>query len=428
MKDKDNREKKDKSLTQGEELFENIFREATLEIKREKAGKEQSTHFTAVSPPGRWQQQSTLPGTGTKIFKPRAEVLRKTEKAKAPLQEIAASVQESPQRSAGRTGSKPSAKSLPRAAVLFSLLIILAGILVYYLLGILDVRLLLDYFKTGHEGEVAQVSAPKKEPVGPSEKVTGPRSQPQEKNHNPATIQDQPKSPLPAPAESSSSISVKEDRFAETETPTTTGQARSGVEVLGGKTPSAITRDRPNVPEVAAKQESQPEGVPPGLSSKQDAPKIAPSRLSTPKYPYSAYLGSFKTADAVKKAMSEYQEKGLSPYWVKVDLGEKGVWFRFFAGHFQNKEEAEKFIRERNVQGATLGNTKYANLIGSYGSDQEIEDQRRALVTAGFYPYIIRSADGKSLLYSGAFDRKEYAEKERILLTSKGIKAETVER
>jgi len=126
--------------------------------------------------------------------------------------------------------------------------------------------------------------------------------------------------------------------------------------------------------------------------------------------------------------MSEFYERGLSPYRARVDLGEKGVWFRFFAGHFQSKEEAEKFIRERSIQGAEPAKTKYANLIGVYDSDQEGEGQRGILAAAGFYPYIIRSSDGKRLLYSGAFDRKEYAEKERILLTSKGIKAETVER
>jgi len=60
--------------------------------------------------------------------------------------------------------------------------------------------------------------------------------------------------------------------------------------------------------------------------------------------------------------------------------------------------------------------------------DKEVEDQRRALLSAGFYPYIIRGADGKSLLYSGAIDRKEYAEKERSALASKGIQSEVVER
>jgi len=175
-------------------------------------------------------------------------------------------------------------------------------------------------------------------------------------------------------------------------------------------------------------QKSQPDRVQTELSSKSNAPKPAPPQASVPKYPYSVYLGSFKAADAVKKAMSEYQERGLSPYWAKVDLGDKGMWFRFFVGYFQTKEEAEKFIKDRNIQGASLGITRYANLIGIYSSDKEVEDNRRALVSAGFHPYVIKGPDGKSFLYSGAFDRKEYAEKERTLLASKGIKSDTTER
>jgi len=200
MSDKDNRQTKKKSLSEVEDLFETIFKEATLEIRREKAVKNESPETFSIQPPGRWQQQSTLPGTRTKIFKPRAEVLRKSEKAKAPLQENAASVQESPQRSAGKTGSKPSTKPKPTAAVVSSLLIIFAGIILYYQLGTLDLGFLLDYSKTGGKGEVAQVSVPEKQSTGPSEKVTAPSSQPKKKNQSPATVQDEPESPLPAQA------------------------------------------------------------------------------------------------------------------------------------------------------------------------------------------------------------------------------------
>jgi len=111
-----------------------------------------------------------------------------------------------------------------------------------------------------------------------------------------------------------------------------------------------------------------------------------------------------------------------------VDLGDKGVWFRFFVGYFRTKEETEKFIREWNIQGATPGITKYANWIGSYESDKDVENQKKALLSSGFDPYVIKHADGKTALYSGAFDRKDYAEKERTVLASKGIRSEVVER
>jgi cell division protein FtsN len=221
----------------------------------------------------------------------------------------------------------------------------------------------------------------------------------------------------------------KEEKLIELETPTTIAPLKAEKERVQEKTPSAPpATEQPKPAELAAKQESQPAPIQPQITTKPAPPERAPSRPAAPQYPYSVYLGSFKAPEAVKKALSDYHEKGLSAYWVRVDLGDKGVWYRFFAGYFRTKEEAEKYIRDRNLQGATPGVTKYANFIGSYGSDKETEDQKRAIVSAGFYPYVIQSADGKSLVYSGAFDRKEYAEKERNDLASRGFKSEVIER
>jgi hypothetical protein len=38
--------------------------------------------------------------------------------------------------------------------------------------------------------------------------------------------------------------------------------------------------------------------------------------------------------------LSDYKETNLEPFVVKVDLGEKAVWWRVFAGHFETRESA----------------------------------------------------------------------------------------
>jgi hypothetical protein len=38
--------------------------------------------------------------------------------------------------------------------------------------------------------------------------------------------------------------------------------------------------------------------------------------------------------------LEKYKETDLKPFVVKVDLGEKGVWWRIFSGHFDNRESA----------------------------------------------------------------------------------------
>jgi len=441
MKGKNNKKSGDSTPeSNSQELFEEIFKQATMEIRIEKEGKAESKKYTQVVAPGRWQQQKNAKVADKGVLKPSEPTGRKSDKFKDSIPGSAVRTQPAsrptgksdkataPPRSMPKTNTRKVKKSIaPKAALLMLLLAMLAGIVLSYL-GIVDIPLLQDYIKFGREQVTTPTPVPRKHAAIPPEKAIASSKQPKDKEQSPPKTVDESKAASPAPLQPSSSGVVKEDKLAELETPSTVAQSAQRVERVEEKVPSVATNDQPNVPEIAAKQESQPSPVQTELSSRSNAPEPVAPKPSALKYPYSVYLGSFKAADAVKKAMSEYQGKGLSPYWTKVDLGDKGVWFRFFTGYFQTKEEAEKFIRDRNIQGASLGITKYANLIGIYSSDNEVEDTRKLLESAGFYPYTIKGPSGNSYLYSGAFDRKEYAEKERIILASKGITSKTTER
>ncbi len=428
------------SESNSQELFEEIFKEATMEIRIEKEGKGQSQKYTPAVAPGRWQQQQKVRESDKGVLKPSEPAARKSDKVKDPRPANTVGTRSGfrtsgksdkstlPPKSTPKTDRRKAKRSVvPKAALLVILLALLAGIGLSYL-GIVDIPLLQVYLKFGHEEPVAQAPVPRKQTIMPPEKAIASSKQPQEKVPSPGKTVDELKAPSLSPTQPSSSGGVKEDKIAELEKPSTVAQATSGTERVEGRQPSVATNDRPNVPEIGTKQEPQLSSAQTELPPKSNTPEPVTPKPSALKYPYSVYLGSFKAADAVKKAMSEYYEKGLSPYWAKVDLGDKGVWFRFFTGYFRTKEEAERFIRDRNIQGASLGITKYANLIGICSSDNEVEDLRRLLESAGFYPYVIKGPSGKSYLYSGAFDRKEYAEKERISLASKGITSITTER
>ncbi|MEE9613153.1 MAG: SPOR domain-containing protein [Desulfatiglandales bacterium] len=145
-------------------------------------------------------------------------------------------------------------------------------------------------------------------------------------------------------------------------------------------------------------------------------------------YPYSVYLGSFRTRKRVKRADSIYRKMGLSPYWIKVDLGDKGAWFRVFTGSFKNKEEADAFIEENQIKEAKAKRTRYATLIGTYTSKEELETKRLALLELGYSAYIIDGINGENRLYSGAFFQKVSAEKHSANLASKGIQSQVVRR
>jgi hypothetical protein len=441
MNDKDKKSSGDPAPEfDSQELFDEIFKQATMEIRLEKQGKSKNRKDTSVPAPGRWQQQQRVKDAENRILKPSGPAARRSAKTKVTLPVNAETIQPAqkptgkqdksthPPKSMTVTPKKKMKKSIaPKTALLVLLPALLMGMILNYL-GIVDISLLHDYLKFSHEHVAAQSPIPGKRAAIPLEKAIGSQKQLQAKEQNPAKAKDRPKASPPASTQAFSSGGVNDDKLVELETPSTMTQAKSGMDRVEEKVPSRITNERPNVPEIAAKRESQPGPAQPQISSKRVTPEPVPPQLSVPKFPYSVYLGSFKAEDAVKKAMSEYQEEGLSPYWAKVDLGKMGVWYRFFAGHFRTKEEAEKFVMERPIKGGTAEITRYANLIGIYASDQTVEDQRKQLVSAGFCPYVIRNADGKSFLYSGAFDRKQYAEKEQTLLASKGIHSELVER
>jgi hypothetical protein len=404
----DMRNKTGAFLTKSQEVFEKIFAQATRELRIKRKPK------PAV------QEPAPAPTSGTpRLKEEKAKVLKRSEKIAAAPKPL------------GKAKPVPAVKVKPklrpkkgrgsrvlRVSLLIVLLVVLTGFLANYF-AIVDLTAIPDLLGLGPK-PIVQAPMPRKQPVKPPEKqVTSPKpSQPQEKTSTPP----------PAPSEPTPPSVSKEEKLVEIETPTTLAQSKPANGRVEEKAPSASTPVETKAPVVAATQEPQPVPAQTQPQSKPATPEVAPPVPITPQYPYSVYLGSFKAVEAVKKALFDYQEKGLSAYWVKVDLGDKGVWFRFFTGYFRTKEEAEKYIRDRSLQGATPGLTKYANLIGSYGSDKEIEDHKQALLSAGFYPYVIKGADGKSLLYSGAFDRKEYAEKERSALASKGIQSTVVER
>ncbi len=157
-----------------------------------------------------------------------------------------------------------------------------------------------------------------------------------------------------------------------------------------------------------------------------DSPAVIEEKI--PSYPYSIYLGSYGSIAKVKGASSDFTEMGITTYWVKLDLGEKGIWFRLFTGYFQSREEADLFIKARQLKEAESRLTKYTNLIGSYKTKEDIDRQKARLEELGYSSYKISDAGETYRLYAGAFYQKGRAEELKNDLELNGIKSELVER
>ncbi len=289
----------------------------------------------------------------------------------------------------------------------------------------------------------AQTTAKTQQPAEPkAAQPSQPQPKPAEAPKPPAQAQTaQPPQAPPKPAEAVTLPPPKEVAPAQVKTETIPEPA---------KTPSpAVTekpRETPPPPPVQAPVKREPMAPPapvqpPAVPKKAETPQtgtqpkevavaktVLPVSGSTVSYPYSVYLGSFQNLEYLKKAQSVYENQGLSSYWTKVELGEKGTWYRVFTGYFRSAQEAEAFIQQKRIKDGEVKEMRYSNLIGTFGTKQEGEEKAIALTRMGLSAYWIPGAEGQVRLYSGAFTTKEGAKKNQTELNARGIKSQIAER
>jgi len=192
--------------------------------------------------------------------------------------------------------------------------------------------------------------------------------------------------------------------------------------------PSKATDETPGKPKAsdADSTTNQPEAPPADLSA-QNA-DIFIIREGPGPFPYSIQLASFNEANhaVFKKTLQKFQKKGLATFWVKVDLGGKGFWYRVLTGCFRQKSEAREVIRTKNLEGAIVADTKFAVRIGEYKDKPALRQMLASLETKGYFPYVIKKAAAKYVLYIGAFYTRQVAQRTVDELTVQGMPSEAV--
>lgn len=164
------------------------------------------------------------------------------------------------------------------------------------------------------------------------------------------------------------------------------------------------------------------------LKAKLFPEKIKEERALNPvKYPYSILLASFQNLENTQNAVSLFRKKGIFPFWVKFDMGEKGVWFAVFTGCFQNMAEAETQISEHELKGAIIKNTKYAVQVQTELSENDLQ-AKTFLLSKKIYSFYIVEKNNESAIYVGAFQTRKGAQEQQKELISGGIICQVVER
>jgi hypothetical protein len=86
---------------------------------------------------------------------------------------------------------------------------------------------------------------------------------------------------------------------------------------------------------------------------------------------YSIWISSCQRQESVQNVLAKYKKINIEPYTVKVDLGENGIWWRIYAGHYESREEA---IREKNKYGLTnkiVLRAPFADYPNTYNNENE---------------------------------------------------------
>ncbi len=421
MNKKDDKpQKKGDPFYNSAQIFEDIFKEATHSVekpKAKKAGVEEPKPATPKRP------MAPPPAPGKQTAPPPPPQLRQARAPKASRLRPQTNRKEARQRQEPplpEPTEKPSKRlSFLKIVLLVVLLAVLSGAVVNYL-GIFDFPALSDLL--GPEKKQPPPPALKKQvprpqtasqppvktpdpTVASTKKEEGQGEEPAQQPAAPPPVQEQAvtKTTLPAPQ-----IPIKEEK------------------------PATVVPPTPEPPK-REMEKAQPEPLrqePPHPTAQAKSSSVEPPVLldSSARYPYSIYLGSYQSDEMVKEVLAKYREEGMPVYWSLVRLGDKGVWYRLYAGYFRSEAEARDFVSRRQLNDAEVKMTRYAVLVGVFSTRAEAEQKASILLGLGFPAYMIPLPQGKIRLYSGAFHTKQGADIAVSQLASKGIKAFAVER
>jgi hypothetical protein len=137
-------------------------------------------------------------------------------------------------------------------------------------------------------------------------------------------------------------------------------------------------------------------------------------------------IASHRLADKVLQEASRYRANGVDSHWVKVDLGEEGIWYRHFAGRFNGRVEALQFIRESGLAGARTLAAPWAISVGEGMSPEVIGSIADMLRSNRYDGYVQEMKNGGYRLLIGAFVTREGAENAAREITLPGVVPEIV--
>jgi hypothetical protein len=150
--------------------------------------------------------------------------------------------------------------------------------------------------------------------------------------------------------------------------------------------------------------------------------------LPVGEYPFSILLETFLKQETAQQAILTYQKRGISAYWVKVNLGNEVIRYRLFTGVFSTASEAQLYLEQHQLAGKLIKPTYYSARVGVYQNKLQLINDFIKTRDAGVIPYILSTKKGDYYLYVGAFYTFIGATSQCRYLTEAGLRCEPVKR
>jgi hypothetical protein len=132
--------------------------------------------------------------------------------------------------------------------------------------------------------------------------------------------------------------------------------------------------------------------------------------------------------EQARTALQGLKSINLPRYYVKVDLGRKGTWWRLYVGYFESAKAAMAARETHGLPESIVQKTPYANRVGVYDSPSELTAMHKRLADMAYSPYVIRKSAEAYQLLVGAFVTLKGAQDLQNELGLNGISSEVVER
>ena len=199
-----------------------------------------------------------------------------------------------------------------------------------------------------------------------------------------------------------------------------TDKPSAGIQVATARTEAMTSEPADAQPQTIGGMDVQPSSKTEAVSSGHAEPLAF--------HPFSLRSSSYQQSDRAFAEISEIRQLGLSPYLVKVDLGDMGIWWRIYIGLYSTEEEARSILKAYRLPNATVQKTDYACQVGEFSNETDVLNMFGKLKQSGYFPYTIQKGRDRFRLYLGAYEKKSEAEILYQELQKKGINSQVVKR